>query len=230
MNEIAVSSESPFDGLMGEDGRWSARGLQQLMGYARFEDFKRIVERAKQSAANSGHDAEDSFSVITERVVTSGNTPDVQRVDYRLTRHAAYLTAMNGDPNKAEVAAAQAYFAAKTREAEVRKDLSPLEILKQQVALMEEQEARTRRLEARQAVVEAKVSAIEGEYDEFTALAYAKLHDLPTGRPYLSRLGKEATRLMREDGEQPHKRQDATFGSINVYPARYLEQAAETVS
>lgn len=121
MSEIvAASSGSPFDGLMGEDGRWSARALKELMGYSRFEDFKRIVERAKQSAANSGHDADEAFAAVTEHVVTSGNAPDVWRLDYRLTRHAAYLTAMNGDPNKAEVAAAQAYFATKTREAEVQ--------------------------------------------------------------------------------------------------------------
>ncbi|WP_203348045.1 phage antirepressor KilAC domain-containing protein [Streptomyces alboflavus] len=42
------------------------------------------------------------------------------REDFRMTRHGAYLLAMNGDPNKPEVAAAQTYFARMTREAEVR--------------------------------------------------------------------------------------------------------------
>lgn len=41
-----------------------------------------------------------------------------ERKDVHLDRMAAYLVAMNGDLNKPEVSAAQAYFAVKTRQAE----------------------------------------------------------------------------------------------------------------
>jgi len=41
--------------------------------------------------------------------------------DFYLSRFACYLIAMNGDPSKAEVAAAQQYFAIKTREGELAK-------------------------------------------------------------------------------------------------------------
>lgn len=93
---------------------WTGRELMPLMDYRNWEDFRRIVRRAFQSAKNSGHDAEQAFSVIAEK--GTGGRP---REDFRLTRFGAYLTAMNGDPNKPAVAAAQAYFAVKTREAEV---------------------------------------------------------------------------------------------------------------
>jgi hypothetical protein len=53
-------------------------------------------------------------------------------LDYKLSRHACYLVAMNGDPRKSEIAAAQCYFVAKTREAEdvIPKQSDELERLK----------------------------------------------------------------------------------------------------
>lgn len=85
-------------------------------------------------------------------------------------------------------------------------------------------------VENAQAVTAAKVAAIEGSHDWFTALGYAKLHDLATERSYLSRVGTRAAAIMRADGQEPHKRQDATFGLINVYPIPVLERAFAEVA
>jgi prophage antirepressor-like protein len=100
------------------------------------------------------------------------------------------------------------------------KPMTPGELLVQQAQMMLDQERRT-------TVLEAKVAAIEGAHDEFTTLAYAKLNDLPTDRVSCQKHGQRASRLMRSSGQEPRKRQDATFGTVNVYPVTVLEETIE---
>lgn len=123
---VPVNSESnsPFDAIKNtnpETGTefWSARDLMPLMGYPRWNEFKVPLERAMKSAEVQGNDVATLFRGSAEK--TSGRP----REDFHLTRFAAYLAAMNGDPNKPEVAAAQAYFAIKTREAPPKEKTSP---------------------------------------------------------------------------------------------------------
>lgn len=102
---------------------------------------------------------------------------------------------------------------------------SALEMLRDQLDVAIEHERRLKEGEQRTSVLEAKVTAIEGDYDWYTALGYASMNGHTTERSYLMRIGKIATRLMREAGEEPHKRHDATFGQINTYPAEFLREA-----
>jgi DNA-damage-inducible protein D len=67
-------------------------------------DFEPVIERAKTAAHNEG------FNVRTLFMQTHKKTGGRPEIDYLVTRYAAYLIAMNGDPRKPEVAAAQHYF------------------------------------------------------------------------------------------------------------------------
>lgn len=103
----------------GED-RWSARWLMGQMGYPTWQHFEPVIERAKITAHNEGFNVRTLFTVNREK---TGGRP---QSDYLVTRYAAYLIAMNGDPRKPQVSAAQHYFAVRTREAETAVPARPL--------------------------------------------------------------------------------------------------------
>ncbi|NEA22662.1 hypothetical protein [Actinomadura bangladeshensis] len=76
----------------------------------------------------------------------------------------------------------------------------------------------------------ARVAGIEGTYDWYCVLAYAKMHGLRTDLMYLRRVGVRASALLRARGEEPGHRQDARFGKVNTYPEDVLRQAFDDVS
>ncbi|WP_394329654.1 BRO family protein, partial [Mycobacteroides abscessus] len=100
---------------MTHEGReyWSARALMPLLGYDSWRRFADAISRAKIAARNSGHEVTRLFANAVKK--SEGRNAE----DYHLSRYACYLVALNGDPRKPEIAAAQTYFVIKTREAEV---------------------------------------------------------------------------------------------------------------
>ncbi|WP_072619177.1 DNA damage-inducible protein D [Spirulina major] len=97
---------------------WLARDLQHLLGYAKWQNFTRVIDDAKIACDVSGHEVLDHFADVGKMVqIGSGTKRRIQ--DMMLTRFACYLIAQNGDPQKSEIAFAQTYFALQTRKAEL---------------------------------------------------------------------------------------------------------------
>ncbi len=107
-------------------------------------------------------------------------------------------------------------------------DLDMVEVairnIREQRARVAAVEQRQSAVEIRQDAVEAKVSAVAGEHGWFTSLAYAKLNRLSTDRVSCQKHGQRASRLMRDQGLEPRKRQDSSFGTINTYPVWALDE------
>ena len=97
---------------------WSARELAPLLGYNKWERFEVAIQRAVIACEQAGQVVQDHFPA-SWKMVKLGSGSQRQIIDYNLSRFACYLVAMNGDPRKPEIAAAQVYFAVSTRANEI---------------------------------------------------------------------------------------------------------------
>jgi len=97
---------------------WSARELQNLLGYSKWENFEKVIQKAKDACMNAGEFIENHFPDI-RKMVGIGSSTERPVDDIALTRYACYLIAQNGDSRKEEIAFAQNYFAVQTRRAEL---------------------------------------------------------------------------------------------------------------
>jgi len=115
VNDETASHESPFhlepdrpgfEALANRNGFrfWWASTLAAILGYENLNSFRKAVERAMITLTSLNIPVFDN--IVQEQRELDGR----QVVDYKLSRFACYLAAMNGDPTKPQVAQAQAYF------------------------------------------------------------------------------------------------------------------------
>ena len=97
---------------------WYARELMPHLGYDRWENFSKVIQKAKASVETTKMTIEDHFRDVT-KMVAIGSGAERPIKDIMLTRYACYLIAQNGDTRKEPIAFAQSYFALQTRKQEL---------------------------------------------------------------------------------------------------------------
>jgi len=111
-NDIA-ELQSPFEQLreVDADGRewWNSRKLSRVMGYGKYWNFERVMEKAQAWTTQKGYALADHF-VPVEEMVEQGNGAYRKCLSYRLSKAACLSIAMNADRKKEMVKAAQQYF------------------------------------------------------------------------------------------------------------------------
>ena len=97
---------------------WYARELMPILQYSNWQNFEKIIDKAKLSCENSDISVFEHFIDIN-KLSKRANNAEVEIKDYKLTRYACYLIAQNGDNRKKVIALAQTYFAVQTRKQEI---------------------------------------------------------------------------------------------------------------
>jgi hypothetical protein len=97
---------------------WSAREIQLLLGYSKWENFEKVIQKAKDACTNAGEQVANHFPDI-RKTIPMPKGAEKEILDIALTRYACYLVAQNGDSRKQEISFAQNYFAVQTRRAEI---------------------------------------------------------------------------------------------------------------
>ncbi|MEI7621843.1 MAG: DNA damage-inducible protein D [Candidatus Moraniibacteriota bacterium] len=105
---------------------WEARELMSALGYDRWENFEKVIEKAKKACFGANQEIENHFRDVRKMVEVGSNTMR-QVKDWKLDRYACYLIAQNGDPKKQQIAIAQTYFAIQTRKHEIFEQASEVE-------------------------------------------------------------------------------------------------------
>ena len=122
LNDVDNSNSKSFEDIkhIDENGVefWYARELMPVLQYSNWQNFERIIDKAKISCENSGISVFEHF-IDVNKLSKRANNAEVEIKDYKLTRYACYLIAQNGDSRKKVIAIAQTYFAVQTRKQEI---------------------------------------------------------------------------------------------------------------
>ena len=118
MNKLETSNNTTFESIkhIDEEGKefWYARELMPLLEYTKWQNFSKVIDKAKIACEQSNNNALEQFTDVSKPII-GGNGNIQNSIDYKLSRYACYLIAQNGDSRKQVIALAQTYLAIQTR-------------------------------------------------------------------------------------------------------------------
>jgi DNA-damage-inducible protein D len=122
MADEQLRQTSPFDAIRHVDGEreyWLARELYPVLGYDKWQNFEKVIAKAKVAVKYNGQDVDLNFTEVDKisKVGSRGGKRPIR--DVELSRYACYIIVQNSDPSKPIVALAQGYFAIQTRRQEL---------------------------------------------------------------------------------------------------------------
>ena len=122
MDELEEIGNKTFEEIkhIDENGAeyWYARELMIALQYNKWQNFKKIINKAKISCENTGMNVFEHFTDVS-KMIKVANGAERMVLDYKLSRYACYIIAQNGDSRKKVIALAQTYFAIQTRKQEL---------------------------------------------------------------------------------------------------------------
>lgn len=113
--EKTSDNDLTFEDFKNQNGItfWWASEFMLMLGYDDMKVFHKVIDKASKAFISLGINHYENI-IYVERELENKRYPD-----FKLTRFACYMVAMNSDPRKVEVARVQAYFAEQTRKFEV---------------------------------------------------------------------------------------------------------------
>ena len=204
---------------------WYARELQKVLEYGKWDNFKRVIEKARESCINSNNNVDDHFADVGKMVQIGISEREIQ--DIVLSRYACYLIVMNADIRKEVIALGQTYFAIKTRQQELIENYESLTEDKKRLAIRKEMTEHNKQLvaAAKEAGVETSLEyatfqnyGYQGLYGGLKASDIHKLKGLKKGQQILDHMGYEelAANLFRATQTEAKLKRENVQGKENA--------------
>ncbi len=235
MIEIEQYSEKIFEDIKHytENGVefWYARELQHVLEYSKWENFVKVIDKAKIACENSQQSVSECFPDVRKTSpMPNGGVKEID--DMMLSRYACYLIVMNGDSRKKVIALGQTYFAVKTRQQELIENYDELTEEQKRLAIRNEMKEHNKLLveAAKEAGVESNLdyaifqnAGYQGLYGGLKAKDIHKRKGLKKSQQILDHMGYEelAANLFRATQTEAKLRRDNIQGKENANQTHY---------